>query len=152
MGGAEAPSEWVPASTRRRGGAGDVGFGHEGEGAGDLLLWGGVPELGQRRPRGKKGGRPWGTPRAHWTRGGPAPWEAPWMSSVLNPACWPTPEGAHAPGRKERAWGAWGLRAMGGAVVAGGEGQPGSSCALGRNAPALAAGGKQGSDQGAKGR
>jgi hypothetical protein len=30
MGGAEAPSEWVPAPTRRRGGAGDVSFGHGG--------------------------------------------------------------------------------------------------------------------------
>jgi hypothetical protein len=76
------------------------------------------------------------------------------MSSVLNPARWPTPEGAHAPGRKERAWGAWGLRAMGGAVVAGGEGSQGAPARWGRNAPALAAElqGKQGSDQGAKGR
>jgi hypothetical protein len=44
------------------------------------------------------------------------------MSSVLNPACWPMPEGAHAPGRKERVWGARGLRAMGeGKIPAAGE-------------------------------
>jgi hypothetical protein len=39
--------------------------------------------------------------------------EAPWMSSVLKLACWPTPEGALAPGKGNARGGAQGLRAMG---------------------------------------
>jgi hypothetical protein len=35
------------------------------------------------------------------------------MSSVLKLACWPTPEGAHAPGEGNTHGGAQGLRAMG---------------------------------------
>jgi hypothetical protein len=39
--------------------------------------------------------------------------EAPWMSSVLKLAYWPTPEGAHAPGEGNACGGAQGLHAMG---------------------------------------
>jgi hypothetical protein len=43
----------------------------------------GCQEEEARARRGKRSSgarRPWGIPRARWTRGAPAPWEAPWTS------------------------------------------------------------------------